>query len=268
MSDISALNAALAEVDKITRQMIADELREKLPGYESREEKAAARLRDALEALQKPQEAISELSREIAKAEGESGTWRSQLDSGDISARVAARAWFREWDEELSKLHAKRDAMERDLAPLISERDTAKRDLENATTERLSIEVCTATGNEYFAAGKTTLAYKSYRFSGPLALILAGDKRQPEFGDALEFLEKLCLWSGYRTDHLRGRPDDWRKFWDGVAIAGNPVPTAQDIIQTDRVALENLGRGTMNRKLAAPVAAPGPSDWAAAYRRR
>jgi hypothetical protein len=116
---VQALYQSLAIAEDCVRFMVIDELTAQvLPELEEAEAVAAGELREAVAALQKPEEALSELERDIATAEGECLQFSSQLHSESISSRIAARAAYSEWSAELDTLTGKRNDMERDIMPL------------------------------------------------------------------------------------------------------------------------------------------------------
>jgi hypothetical protein len=112
-----ALAVALAEVDRWTHQLIADELGELWPALDQAEEDAAERLRVAAEALEVPQAAIDALTVEIDRVTGQCAEWQARLSSDQIEDRVEARVRFQAWNDELDKLKARRDFAESEMLP-------------------------------------------------------------------------------------------------------------------------------------------------------
>lgn len=239
---LSAMFDALSLADECIRIMVLDELRAtRLPELIAAEETAAADLQEAVAALQKPEAALSELEREIARAEGETREWESQAHSDDISARVAAKAWFAEWNAELITLTGKQDQAERDLAPLRQARDQAKNRLYWAGRERENIELNVSDPKfAYIGHGPDTDCFRWWLtfFSGRTLQFGQRDEPGIESGrlheKALEYLEFLCARTGYRTDQLSQRDaESIRKYWDDLYSSANqpgPVPSGGDVI--------------------------------------
>ena len=100
---------AMAAADKLLRQAIADELAEDLPGLEEAQAKAAEAVGETYGALKDPERDLADLDAEIGHAETELATWQSQLEEGDVAARVEARRWVAEWEAELVVLRGKRE---------------------------------------------------------------------------------------------------------------------------------------------------------------
>ena len=232
---LKALAEAIDVADDIIRLMVIDELRAtKLPELEEAEQRAAGDLREAAEALQLPEKALADLEKDITRTEGETRSWDAQAHSDDISARVAARAWFTEWSAELDTLTAKREQMERDLAPLRTARDEAKDRLYWASKDRVNADMNVSDKLfAYLGYGPETDAFQYWYFLGFFVIpLITGDDIL--YDRAYEYLEWLCVRTGYRTDKLsKADAEKAKRYWDALYDKANqdgPAPSGAEVV--------------------------------------
>jgi hypothetical protein len=257
---LGAMFDALSLADECVRHMVLDELRAtKLPELIAAEERAAADFRDALGELEQPAAALAALEGDIAKAETECQQLSSQLASESISARIAARAAYQEWDAELTALTGKREAMERDIMPLRQARDEAQNHLYWASRDREGIEFNISDPRyAYVGHGPETDAFKWWLTYFAARTLQFGQRDDPgiESGRlherAIDFLEFLCVRTGYRTDKLSQRDaDNMRRYWDEIynrAQDPGPVPSGADIVA--QTFFEGAGSAAVAREQA------------------
>lgn len=225
---VSALSAALKMEDRAIRALIVAELESMLPEFEEREADAAETLREATVAATPGETELTNLIAEIADAANEFSAWENQQNSGDVGARVAARAWLAEWKSELASLDQKRAQVEADLAPLRVNRDQARAVLNRAAVNREALEANCNPECAYVGYGPSTDAYKTFRWGVAIRWALT-DEDNPEHQDAKAHLKQLAS--------LTGREVDWKTAWDEVYAQANKVAErapsgADEIIMT------------------------------------
>lgn len=248
-----ALAAAMAEVDKWTHQLIVDELAGICPALDQAEEQAAAALRQAVAALEDPERATAELDGEITRAEAELSSWRSQLEDGDVGARVTARTWVSEWEAELAALRNKRDFAQAEMLPLIAARNKARADLELAMGAKrgLAWSMIDPFGT---AVGQGTSAYVSYRMPRLTYVMLMGDRGHPEWDCALAELRELCV-AVMRAGHdiTRDLPDFGEVAFRSMtsALDGNLADVMADPAPTGRDVMNQIEAEAVNKNLPA-----------------
>jgi hypothetical protein len=245
---LAELAKASAEVDKWSRQLIVDELAELMPGLEAAEESAAARLRDALEALKAPGAAIADLDAAIGRAETELASWRDQLEGGDVAARVDARRWIAEWETERDTLTARRDYAAAEMLPLADVRNRARADLELAQGAKtgLAFSMCIPFESP---VGQATRAYIGYRQPRLAYVLLKGDSADPEWECAVAELRELCISAmrgGYNV--APDLPDPAAvaaagiaaPMADAMATPPDAVPSMTEVLALDKARMEDL----------------------------
>lgn len=232
---LAAMLEAIAVADDCIRLMVIDELTAtKLPELQEKTALIAKDLQDAYAALQGPEQALAELEKDIARTEGETRSWDAQAHSDDISARVAAKAWFSEWSAELDALNAKREQMEKDLAPLRTARGEARDRLFWAQRDVANIELNTCDkAYAFMGFGPDTDAFQYYYLFGAWTLpLITGHPFL--HAEAMENLEWLCKRTGYRTDELSKQDSERaKKYWDSVYEKANqpgPVPSGAEVV--------------------------------------
>ena len=232
---LAALAGAISIADDAIRMMVIDELTAvRLPEFQEREAFAAGQLQEAYTALQGPEKALADLEKDIARTEGETRSWDAQAHSDDISKRVAAKAWFAEWNAELDTLNAKREQMERDITPLRTARDEAKNRLYWARRDVADIEFNTSdTAYAFIGYGPKTEAFQFWYLFGFFVMpLITGHPFL--HAEAMENLEFLCRRTGYRTDELS--KEDSRKakaYWDALYEEANqdgPAPSGAEVV--------------------------------------
>lgn len=232
---LAALAEAIGCADDIIRLLVIDELTAvKLPEFQEKEAFAARQLQEAYSALQGPEMALADLEKDIARTEGETRSWDAQAHSDDISKRVAAKAWFAEWNAELDTLNAKREQMEQDLAPLRTARDEAKNRLYWAQRDVANIELNTSDiAFAFMGYGPGTDAFQYWYLFGFFVMPLVTG-HPVLHAEAMENLSFLCRRTGFRTDELSA--EDSRKakaYWDNVYEKANqagPAPSGAEVV--------------------------------------
>lgn len=244
---LTALADGMNAVDRAVRALIADELSAMIPGYEAAVEKAAARLREAVSALEGPESALADLDEEIVKAEAKFSTWQAQLSSDKISERVSAKTWLASWQEELAALREKKAQHEDEMQPLVAARNKAKDALARAQDELNGLKMNAAQELAYVGHGQQTKTYQSFRFG--LVLPAALNPDHPEHDKAMGMLREYALMSGFRTCRQCGGDEDLpdpRKLRnlvmaDRFAEPPEKAPSAQEVLAQDQVSAVNAG---------------------------
>ena len=208
------------------RCMICDELVSRLPDLGEKESYAAEDLRDALDALQPSQEAISALEGEIALAEKEAAGYRVQADTGTIGGRAAARFSLAAVEDEITRLNEKRTQLVTEQAPLRSARDLYRARLrEVQDTIRLTKLNASNPKLAYMGYGPTTDSFTNWWLWGLFVpVLLAGDNTHNLWGEAFAAMDFVCERSGYRTEgrDLPKDADRYRRLWDDFYHDANP----------------------------------------------
>lgn len=268
---LAELAKATAAVDRWSAQLIIDELAELMPGLDRAEEQAAGRLREACTALEGPERRVADLEEHIARADSELASWRSQFDTGDVAARVTARQWISEWENERTALVQRKEFVQAEMAPLIDARSKARADLElvAAAKRGLAWAMVDPFGS---AAGQATQAYIGYRQTRLAYVLLCADPGHPEWDTACAELRELCISAmrgGY--DVARDLPDfgavAFRAMVSEMASADStppaPAPGMIDVMALTKAEFENnalQGHPTSieRRDLPPPGARPVP----------
>lgn len=238
---IASLFDAISLVDQCVAQLIIDDLADMQFPLEENQEKAAKRLSQAVEAMGGPNAHLVTLDRDIAHAESRSAEYGKLLDSADPDERAQARWRKSEWDAELDSLRQKRQSAHEDMLPFIAEWDKAKADLKAADEALTGLALNMADPFKGVVA-QGTPAYQVWRKqSGNLVpLLLANDRDNPEFQQAVNLLEQCCLRSGYRTDNL---PTNAEQLANALAeLAGTPeiAPSGAEVMAQTGAVAENV----------------------------
>jgi hypothetical protein len=252
------LAAAMVMVEDAVRGLIVAEMLESLPEIRALAVERAKELRTAQARLRSPEKALSAMDSEIAAAEKKLADIESQLDSGDASQRVDAKFLALGWADEIDSLREKREAfMTEEIEPLRKARDDAQWESEDAKARIEMLRINATKQNAFFALGRLTMAYRAYRFgSSALGTVITRGTDDPEFTEALDYLELLCRWSGFRT---AGITREGEKYWEhqmdqmrAKANHYNPAEiTATDIKAEPSYIEDYRSRGGMREGLAA-----------------
>lgn len=247
--DYKPLQDAAIARDQAIRTLIVEEIKAMIPAAIEREEAAADKLREAYTALAEPMADLAKLEDEITQVRGKCGEWAEGTYSDDAGTRVNSREEFRKWDDELSRLEERHQALEQEVAQLQARKSKAADSLENAKLEIAALEKNACKEMAFFAAGTMTDAYRTFRFGWcDLAIILRpGNDRHPEREEAIRWLGYIAHWAGYRL--VRDTKDDqWRRTWDDIYANANPAepaPSGQQVMRDD---LDALGRGILREQ--------------------
>ena len=256
---VAAFTEADGARDLAARNLIADELRFRvLPQYQERENEAGEALAEAVAALKEPENHLAALEEEIAGAEAEAAQKRAQLDSGEFSVKVAARAWLAEYGNEVAALREKHRQQTDAIYPLRQARDQAQVRLDEAFRARRGLEQNCSPVWAYFALGPSTMAYKTYRVvAGALAPVLAsGNSDYYEWDAGIAWLEFLCERTGFRTDHLPKDSERYRRQWDDILAQANPPQpplTGAEVIGQMHARYESAALAKRGERTVQPV---------------
>lgn len=249
------LFAAMTYVEKAVEDLIADELRDGLPGLEAAEATAAAGLQAAAEALSEPQHALDAVEKEIQAAEAKAAEFQAKMDDDVLETRVESRRWHSEWSEEISRLRKKRDFAQEQMQPLLLVRDEAKKVLHDAT---FALKLREANIDfPLLADGGYTGAFEFfYANMGHLIPVLIHGEDNPLYDRALQWLDHFCERTGYRTEgRISEKSDMLRKFWDDYYSKHqhpDPVPDGMEDIRLLQV-------DAMNQQFQRDQLAPRPA---------
>jgi hypothetical protein len=115
---------------------------------------AAKGLEETYAALKDQERDLADLDAEITGAETELATWQSQLEQGDVAARVEARRWVSEWESELAALRGKREFADAQMLPLRDAHSKARAALEQATGAMEGRKLNATPALSYYGAGR------------------------------------------------------------------------------------------------------------------
>ena len=227
------LAAATAFRDKCVQQLIIDDLADWMPALDAKEEAAEKRLSAACAALEGPERHVVGLNDEIARAEAELATWRSQLEGGDVASRVTARQWIAEWEAEREALVQKRDFAVADMSHLVDAKAKAHADAELAKGAKMGLAA--AMVNPFGSpVARTTPSYIGYRQPFLNLILIANDRESPEWETAAAQWEDCARHSGLRTDNLPSEAEQMARAMtasmaDATTSPPPPAPSAVEL---------------------------------------
>ena len=114
----AAIHVLKAKYDDMVADAIGAELVPLEPLYDKNITERSDAAREAMSALDKPQQELSELLREIERTEGKCLEWQAKTTDTVTELRVEAHGRFRDWCNELERLQGKRDQLEQEIEPL------------------------------------------------------------------------------------------------------------------------------------------------------
>ena len=228
---LKRLAEAQAEQESVTSALIWLELDGIRAGLDGTEAGAAARLRDAHEAMAAPLAQLAVIDEEIAAAGGKRAGWQVKTSVTDPDKRAVARIHFAEWDAEVTALRARRDQADAMMQPFRAEHDRCRKALEvtQAAKTRLLAAMLNPFGDPLAQA---TEAYVGLRQPHLNYVLLRGDRGDPEWEMAAVEHAEL----GRIIENPRYVPEVMAR----TPAAADPVPSGAEVMAMDKAAFENV----------------------------
>jgi hypothetical protein len=246
---LTALADASNAVDCLVHELIIAELVHVLAQLEKDEEEQARRLREAIAAMAGPASHVRELEDQLAEVQGKAQDFRSRISNPLLPAedRVQARLMAPFYEAEAEALGNKLDQARHDLDLYRVERLKASRELEIASRAKTG---CADAMLDPFKSkwGQATKAYQSYHLPQYTSeIILTRDESDPEWTQALEQLETLCIAAGYDGPGLSQREAqmarNMHEHYRSENFSGAPSKlTGAEVIRQTQLTGESLKR--------------------------
>lgn len=198
---LEAMLAARKAEDEHIRWLVSKELEKFLPEYVEAEQEAAEKVQACYAALRDPETDLAAIDKQIGEVEGQCVSWEAKLTDNVAEMRVEAHTRWSAWNNELRMLYADREAQLAVVEPLRDAHAAARAKLNHATNERSAVEM-NISDFPYWGLGHKTDAYQVFRAnSGHLVpVLLAGDEAHMEWLAAFDWMDRLCIRSGYRSE--------------------------------------------------------------------
>lgn len=199
---LEAMLAARKAEDENIRWLVSKELEKFLPEYVEAEEQAAEKVQACYAALRDPESDLAAIDRQLGEVEGQCVSWEAKLTDSAAEMRVEAHSRFTAWDNELRMLNQDREKLLLEVVdPLRDAYASARAELNHAVNERLAVEM-NIRDFPYWGLGHKTDAYQVWRANAGhlIPVLMAGDERVPEWLAAFDWMDILCIRSGYRSE--------------------------------------------------------------------
>jgi hypothetical protein len=235
-----------AEADSHLKWMVRDELKDMLPDFEQSEREAAELMQSRYSALQPLEADLAEIRKQIAGAEARVAEERAKLTSKDYDFDTNAYAVddYRIYSNERDRLYSYRDKLEVEIGPFRAAVEEARTGLVKAKSEREAIEL-NIKKYPHWGLGFKTSAYRwRADFGHLIPILMAGNSSHPEWDAAWQWMDTLCVKSGYRSEGRIPTNAEQAKQalenWMASNSSTQPAPSMVEIISQGQIHAANL----------------------------
>ena len=242
---LEAMLAAREAEDAHIRWLVSDELKKYLPEYIAAETEAAEKVQACYLSLRSPESDLDLLEKEIGKAEGACIEWEAKLTNTVTELRVEAHRRWSDWDHELRMLYADREAQLKIVEPLRDAHAQARAELAHATLERETAEM-NIIMFPFLGNGHKTASYQAWYADGGwlIPVLLSGNETHMEWLAAFEWLDRICIVSGYRSEgRIPTNAEDVKRAFENYAAANyspQSAPGMTDIMGQTQASVKSM----------------------------
>jgi len=232
-----------------------DDLDKYSPSLAEASENARVTLAKYEDALALPTLELASVDADIKRANERLLEYQGKVNSKDMTARIDARRSVLAYQEELHALSELRE--EKALAVQQAQNDRNKAEQQVSIVESAQLRLGASMLTPFSSLqGQATEAYAAFRQPYLNPIIIAGDRKHPEWECAVDELVLLCGMADIKRNdpRLPDPMDNIRAFWDHVRAEANPPvpsPSGQDVMAEihagmQDAALQKAGEQTVN----------------------